>query len=381
MLRRFLSALAGTALFLTLAISSRAAGPIYPDLAGHWFQSEVEVAAQAGWVNGYPDGTFRPDGQVARAEFIKLLLGAVRLTPDSGTAAFLHQASQASYQYHPLPLDDMGENWLTQAGWTQVAWEFGLIQAGDFPDRQFGPAVPLTRGEAAVLIVRALGLVQPASQAEAEPLPFTDADAIPQELRSYVREAARAGVIQGLPDGSFGSGRTITRGEAVAMIRRALAWMEQGVDPEIRAYAKEPAHLDGTEGPLRQEITLSAPAQVIDGVVYLPARDVIRSNAELYGGTVRGAVWEPDRQELMLTYILPYRFRAGDARYVGFGYAEINDNAHTFPAPARVLYGELMIPICGSEPASQTSLWAGAEWDAQQKTVVISLFQKYAPIS
>lgn len=381
MLRRFLSALTGTALFLTLAVSARAAGPIYPDLAGHWAQAEVEAAAQAGWVNGYPDGTFRPDGQVARAEFVKLLLGAVHLTPDSGTAAFLHQASQAAYK--PVPLDDMGENWLTQAGWTQVAWEFGLIQAGDFPDRQFGPAVPLTRGEAAMLIARALGLVQPASQEEAEPLPFTDAGAIPQELRGYVREAVGAGAIQGLPDGSFDSGRTITRGEAVAMIRRALAWMEQGVDPAIRAYVREPDYyLAYGDGPLRSlEITLSAPAQVIDGAVYLPARDVIRSNTELYGDTMSGEVWEPDRQELVLNYILPYRFRAGDARYVGFGYAEINDNAHTFPTPARVLYGELMIPICGSKPASQTNLWAEAEWDAQQKTVVISLFQKYAPIS
>lgn len=290
MIQRFLSALTGTALFLALALSARAAGPIYPDLAGHWAQGEVEAAAQAGWVNGYPDGTFRPDDPVSRAEFVKLLLGAVRLTPDSGTAAFLHQESQASY--HPLPLDDMGENWLTQAGWTQVAWEFGLIQAGDFPDRQFGPAVPLTRGEAAVLIVRALGLVQPASQAGAEPLPFTDADTIPEDLQGYVREAAGAGVIQGLPDGSFGSGGTITRGEAVAMIGRALAWMEQGVDPEIRAYAREPDYdsTDG-EGHLRSlEMALSAPAQVIDGVVYLPARDVLRSNAELYGISI-AQIW------------------------------------------------------------------------------------------
>lgn len=379
MFHRFLSALTGTVLFLTLALSARAAEPVYPDLAGHWAQGEVEAAVQGGWVNGYPDGTFRPDGQVARAEFVKLLLGAVRLTPDSDTAAFLHQASQTSPT--PIPLDDMGENWLTQAGWTQVAWEFGLIQAGDFPDRQFGPAVPLTRGEAAVLIVRALGLVQPASRAGTEPLPFTDADAIPQDLRGYAREAAGAGVIQGLPDGRFDSGGTITRGEAVAMIGRAVTWMEQGVDPEIRAYAREPDYLDGTEGRLCQEIALSAPAQVIDGVVYLPARDVLRGNAALYGNAGTDATWEPDRQEIVITYILPCRFRAGDRRYVGYYYGEINDYAWTFPVPARMLYGELMIPVYSPETQGQQNLWGKSEWDAAEKVVTIYLSENNPPMS
>lgn len=63
MLHRFLSALTGTALFLTLAV-------------------------------------------FARAAFVKLLLGAVRLILDSGTAAYLYQASQAVYK--PVPLNDMG---------------------------------------------------------------------------------------------------------------------------------------------------------------------------------------------------------------------------------------------------------------------------------
>lgn len=90
MLRRFMAAMMGTALFFTLTVSARAAEPSYSDLTGHWSQAEVEAAAQAGWVNGYPDGTFRPEVQVSRSEFVKLLLAAIRLTPDSDAADYLH---------------------------------------------------------------------------------------------------------------------------------------------------------------------------------------------------------------------------------------------------------------------------------------------------
>lgn len=373
MLRRLLAAIMGSALCFILAVSVQAVGPVYPDLAGHWSQAEVEAATQAGWVSGYPDGTFRPDAQVSRAEFVKLLLAAVHLTPGSGTAAYLHQISRAMYS--AVPLGDLADNWLTQAGWTQVAMDFGLIQAGDFHDGQFAPAIPLTRGEASVLIARALGLVYPAGQSAGETLPFTDAHVISQALRGYALETARAGVIQGLPDGSFGSDRSISRAEAVTMISRALAWMEQGVDPEIRAYVTQPG-----SGELGQPLALSAPAQIIADTVYLPARDVIRGNAVLYSDSLGEQAWDPAAQELDVTLILPFRFRAGDKRYVGFENGEINDNAWTFPVPARLLYGEVMIPVYSPEVNSQTNLWPEVQWDEGQKTVIISLYQRYSPM-
>lgn len=372
MLRRFMAAMMGTALFFTLTVSARAAEPAYSDLDGHWSQAEVEAAAQAGWVNGYPDGTFRPEVQVSRSEFVKLLLAAIRLTPDSDAAAYLHQASQAAY--HSVFLRDMETNWLTQAGWTRVAVEFGLIQEGDFPDGQFGPSIPLTRGEAAVLVARALGLVNPAHENK-ESLSFADTETISPEFRGYVQEAVQAGVIRGLPDGTFGGSRPISRAEAVAMIGRAVAWMEEGVDPDIRAYVKEPNSEEAG-----QALSLSVPAQVIDGTVYLPARDVIRGNAQLYGDALEGQTWDPAAQELNVTLILPFRFRAGDMRYVGFGYEEINEYAFTFPTNARLLYGEVMIPVYGPETSSQTNLWPEVQWDETQKTVTICFYQRYSPM-
>lgn len=372
MIHRLLAVAAGIVLFWTLTVPIQAAESAYSDLTGHWSQTEVEAAAQEGWVNGYPDGTFRPEAQVSRSEFVKLLLAAVHLTPGSETAIYLHQVSQAAYR--PVSLRDMENNWLTQAGWTQVAVDFGLIQEEDFPDGQFGPSIPLTRGEAAVLVVRTLGLVNPA-HSNTDALLFNDAGEISQALQGYVLEAVQAGVIRGLPDGTFGGDRSISRAEAVVMISRAVSWMEEGIDSDIRAYVKDSNRAD--EG---QALALSVPAQVIDGTIYLPARDVIRGNAQLYGDSLEGQTWDPAAQELNLTLILPFRFRAGDAHYVGFSYGEFNEDAFTFPTSTRLLYGEIMIPVYCPEANSQTNLWAEAQWDETQKSVTLSFYQRYSPM-
>ena len=43
----------------------------------HWAYGEINAAAAAGWVDGYPDGTFKPDQDIARVEVMKLINGMV----------------------------------------------------------------------------------------------------------------------------------------------------------------------------------------------------------------------------------------------------------------------------------------------------------------
>ena len=46
----------------------------FPDVAAdYWAADVISFAAQQGWVSGYPDGTFRPDAPVGRAEAVKIL--------------------------------------------------------------------------------------------------------------------------------------------------------------------------------------------------------------------------------------------------------------------------------------------------------------------
>lgn len=59
-----------------------ATSPALTDISQHWAQQDIEKALQSGWVNGYPDKSFRPDATITRAEFVKLLMSAMHLTPE-----------------------------------------------------------------------------------------------------------------------------------------------------------------------------------------------------------------------------------------------------------------------------------------------------------
>ena len=53
-------------------------GNIFDDVPnGHWAYSYINAAANAGWVKGYPDGSFRPDEPISRAEVVTLVNGMI----------------------------------------------------------------------------------------------------------------------------------------------------------------------------------------------------------------------------------------------------------------------------------------------------------------
>ena len=42
---------------------------------GSWYYSDVTSLVKVGGINGYPDGTFKPNGTITAAEFIKITVG------------------------------------------------------------------------------------------------------------------------------------------------------------------------------------------------------------------------------------------------------------------------------------------------------------------
>jgi len=54
----------------------------FTDIADHWACDEILYAARIGWVSGYPDGTFKPDQSITRAEFITLVNRVLERIPE-----------------------------------------------------------------------------------------------------------------------------------------------------------------------------------------------------------------------------------------------------------------------------------------------------------
>ena len=45
----------------------------FKDVKGHWAEEYVGSAVKKGWIKGYPDGSFKPDQNITRAEFVTLV--------------------------------------------------------------------------------------------------------------------------------------------------------------------------------------------------------------------------------------------------------------------------------------------------------------------
>lgn len=60
----------------------------FSDIASHWAKNEISAAANNGWINGYIDGTFRPNNKITRAEAMTLVNRVLKRLPE--TAEDLH---------------------------------------------------------------------------------------------------------------------------------------------------------------------------------------------------------------------------------------------------------------------------------------------------
>jgi hypothetical protein len=104
--------------------------------AGSWYNTAVSTLADMGILKGYPDGTFRPDAPVTRAEFAAVAARFDSTDITGQTASF----------------SDTASSWAKSA----IARTAVLGWVKGYPDGTFRPDEAITRAEAATLINRVL---------------------------------------------------------------------------------------------------------------------------------------------------------------------------------------------------------------------------------
>ncbi|WMT39311.1 family 10 glycosylhydrolase [Paenibacillus sp. D2_2] len=174
------------------------------DISGHWAEESILQAVQQKWINGYEDGTFRPNQPVNREQFAVMLSRALKLEGTETSVSFA-DADKISSWARP---------------YIAKVLESNIING--YQDHTFRPGQQINRAEMAAMIVRALG-IEPDSNAE---LPFTDAKSIPAWARPYVAAAYQAGIIQGRGNQALAPNESATRAEALIMILRMLQYMK-----------------------------------------------------------------------------------------------------------------------------------------------------------
>lgn len=165
------------------------------------------------YVNGYPDGTFRPSQAVTRAEMASILS---RVAGDEGSSEAVSFTDNASF------------GWAADA----IATTSTLGLMTGYEDGSFQPAKAISRAEMATIVARWLGLEGDTSA--------TFGDTADHWAAQYIALVADAGIMTGYPDGSFKPDQSLSRAEAVTIINRILG-LELTTDVTTPTWSDVPA--------------------------------------------------------------------------------------------------------------------------------------------
>ncbi len=195
----------------------------FSDVQNHWARLFIEALAVRRILNGYPNGTFRPDNSVTRAEFAAII-GAVFTVP-------------SKRQYVPF-IDVPANHWAINA--IQKVYETGFLIG--YPDQRFRPNDRISRGDALVAIVNGLEM---AAKVEADllsalPQIYQDAAKIASYAKNQAAIATRAGLVASYPNVKLLNPTVAaTRADVAVMVYQALVYL--GDAPKIAsAYVVVP---------------------------------------------------------------------------------------------------------------------------------------------
>ena len=181
------------------SINSTQNKEIFTDLdTVEWAREAIEELAKLEVVSGRGDGIFDPQSPVTREEFVKILILAIGMKPLQGELRFLDADPDAWYY-----------------DYVTAAVENGITVG--FSDTHFGIGTPISRQDAAVMIVRAVnnnGIQLTA----AKEVGFSDTEQIADYAIDAVSTLAAYGVINGMGDGTFAPDKAITRAEAARIV-------------------------------------------------------------------------------------------------------------------------------------------------------------------
>ena len=171
--------------------------PTFSDVdKNHWAYEAIESLSEKGIINGKGNGVFDPNGEITRAEFIKILCVAKNIKAD-GNVSFKDVVSGAWYEEYIVS-----------------AYNSGLIKG--VSEDIFGVNDKISRQDICTILFRTMDVEE-----DSEPK-FKDNEEISEYAVDAVAFFAIHGVINGFSDGTFKPLESCTRAQAAKIIYQYL---------------------------------------------------------------------------------------------------------------------------------------------------------------
>ncbi len=166
------------------------------DINSHWAKDTIAILFDKGIINGFLDGTFKPDNNITVAEFTKII---------------------ATSNGQSINTTTSGE-WYVP--YVEAATKRGIIRSGEFKAVDWDRHI--TRGEMARMVSRALTDESHPQNLQDYSVRIKDFGQIEANMSEDILFAYYTGIMGGYPDGTFRAGAKATRAEASTMIERLI---------------------------------------------------------------------------------------------------------------------------------------------------------------
>lgn len=174
-------------------------GALFPDAINHWSKEYIDILFSKAILDGYLDGTIKPDNEITRAEISVILGKAIGLDTKNNKKIPFKDAES-------IP------NWA--ASYVGILAERGIIKG--YEDGSFRPNNKINRAELVAMVIRANNIKSNNNTLNR----FKDSNTIPLWASGYIQAAVNLGILGGYPDNTIRPLDNITRGEAFAIIAR-----------------------------------------------------------------------------------------------------------------------------------------------------------------
>lgn len=222
------------------------------DVPGHWAAASITTAIAHGWVDGYPDHTFKPNATLSRADFVTLL-------------SRMSGEDYSVYKNSGFP-DVKDDAYYCKS----VAWATDAGILDGFPDGTFRPTENVTREQMAH-IMRLYLTHKGIDVSEIDPAidsKISDLNEIGDWARDDVRFCYGAGLLEGR-DNAFVPAGTATRAEAATVLLRLYDYVnaqsasetpEPPVEPVTPVESETPATPASLHTPIYEGVMPDEPA-------------------------------------------------------------------------------------------------------------------------
>lgn len=170
----------------------------YTDTEGHWASDVIDELSNKKIINGYSDGTFKPDNSVTRAEFIAIVNRMLGLTTES--SKYIPDISRHDWFYSDI----------------RKAVEAGILKGNE--EGYVRPNDTITREEAVVILARAFKV----TQAPGTGIKFEDRSEVSNWARESVYTFVKYGYINGYYGNLIKPKENVKRAEVLTIIKRII---------------------------------------------------------------------------------------------------------------------------------------------------------------